>query len=58
MIQNARLVNNELYIPDYMIYTMAVIAMVFVIIKLNKLEKERLSVTKNSDTKLEGDKNV
>ncbi len=48
----------SLYIPDYMIYAMAVIAMVFVIIKLNKLEKERLSVTKNSDTKLEGDKNV
>jgi hypothetical protein len=37
---------------------MAVIAMVFVIIKLNKLEKERLSVTKKSDTKLEVDKNV
>lgn len=48
----------SLYIPDYMIYAMAVIAMVFVIIKLNKLEKKRLSVTKNSDTKLEGDKNV
>jgi len=48
----------SLYIPDYMIYIMAVIAVVFVIIKLNKLEKERSSVTKNSDTKLEGDKNV
>ncbi len=48
----------SLYIPDYMIYAMAVIAMVFVIIKLNKLEKERSSVTKKSDTKLEGDKNV
>jgi len=31
-----------LYIPDYMIYTMAVIAMVFVIIKLNKLEKRKI----------------
>jgi len=48
----------SLYIPDYMIYTMAVIAVVFVIIKLNKLEKERSSVIKNSDMKLEGDKNV
>ncbi len=47
----------SLYIPDYMIYAMAVIAMVFVIIKLNKLEKERLSVTKNSDTKFQGHKN-
>ena len=48
----------SLYIPDYMIYAIAVIAMVFVIIKLNKLEKERLSVINNSDTKFEGEKNV
>jgi len=48
----------RLYISDYMNHPLAVIAVVFVIIKLNKLEKERSSVTKNSDTKLEGDKNV
>ena len=48
----------SLYIPDYMIYTMAVIAMVFVIIKLNKLENERLSAIKEADRQMEGDKNV
>ena len=48
----------SLYIPDFIIYTIAVIAMLFVIIKLNKLEKERLSVLKNSDTKVEGENNV
>jgi len=46
------------YIPDFMIYVIAIIAMVFVIIKLKKLENERLSATKEADRQMEGDKNV
>jgi hypothetical protein len=46
------------YIPDFMIYIIAIIAMVFVIIKLKKLETERLSTIKDADRKIEGDKNV
>ena len=46
------------YIPDFMIYVIAIIAMVFVIIKLKKLENERLSTIKDADRKIEGDKNV
>ena len=46
------------YIPDFMIYVIAIIAMVFVIIKLKKLENERLSAIKEADRPMEGDKNV
>ena len=46
------------YIPDFMIYVIAIVAMVFVIIKLKKLENERLSSIKESDRQMEGDKNV
>ena len=46
------------YIPDFMIYVIAIIAMVFVIIKLKKLENGRLSVIKEADGQIEGDKNV
>ena len=45
------------YIPDFMIYVIAIIAMVFVIIKLKKLENERLSAIKEADRQMEGDKN-
>tara|TARA_B000000475_G_C15734448_1_gene340082 strand:- start:1 stop:150 length:150 start_codon:yes stop_codon:yes gene_type:complete len=46
------------YIPDFMIYVIAIIAMVFVIIKLKKLENERLSAIKEAGRQMEGDKNV
>ena len=46
------------YISDFMIYVIAIIAMVFVIIKLKKLENERLSAIKEADIQMEGDKNV
>ena len=46
------------YIPDFMIYVIAIIAMVFVIIKLKKLENVRLSAIKEADRQMEGDKNV
>ncbi|MDC0415094.1 hypothetical protein OAM25_01965 [Gammaproteobacteria bacterium] len=46
------------YIPDFMIYVIAIIAMVFVIIKLKKLENKRLSAIKEADRQMEGDKNV
>ena len=48
----------DFYIPDFMIYVIAIIAMVFVIIKLKKLENERLSAIKEADRQMEGDKNV
>ena len=46
------------YIPDFMIYVIAIIAMIFVIIKLKKLENERLLAIKEADRQMEGDKNV
>ena len=45
------------YIPDFMIYVIAIVAMVFVIIKLNKLEKDRL-LAMDADRQIKGDKNV
>jgi hypothetical protein len=47
----------NLYIPDFMIYVIAIIAMVFVIIKLNKLEKDRL-LAMDADKQIKGDRNV
>ena len=47
----------NLYIPDFMIYVIAIIALVFVIIKLNKLEKDRL-LAMDADRQIKGDKNV
>ncbi len=48
----------SLYIPDFIIYTIAIIAMILVIVKLKKLENERLSVMKAAEQNLEGDKYV
>tara|TARA_B100000965_G_scaffold403939_1_gene433364 strand:+ start:1750 stop:1908 length:159 start_codon:yes stop_codon:yes gene_type:complete len=47
-----------LYIPDFIIQTIAIIAMILVIVKLKKLENERMSVIKNAEENLEGDKYV
>ncbi len=47
----------NLYIPDFMIYVVDIIAMVFVIIKLNKLEKDRL-LAMDADKQIKGDRNV
>ncbi len=47
----------NLYIPDFMIYVIAIIAMVFVIIKLNQLEKDRL-LAMDADKQIKGDRNV
>mgnify|MGYP001214111543 CR=1 FL=1 len=48
----------SLYIPDFIIQTIAIIAMIIVIVKLKKLENERISVIKNAEKNLEGDKYV
>ena len=48
----------SLYIPDFIIYTIAIIAMILVIVKLKKLENERLSVMKAAEQNLEGHKYV
>ncbi len=48
----------SLYIPDFIIQTIAIIAMLIVIVKLKKLENERISVIKNAEKNLEGDKYV
>ena len=45
------------YIPDFMIYVIAIVSMVFVIIKLNKLEKDRL-LAMDADRQIKGDRNV
>ena len=45
------------YIPDFMIYVIAIVSMIFVIIKLNKLEKDRL-LAMDADRQIKGDKNV
>ena len=47
-----------LYIPDFIIQTIAIIAMILVIVQLKKLENERMSVIKNAEENLEGDKYV
>jgi len=47
-----------LYIPDFIIQTIAIIAMILVIVKLKKLENERMSVMRNAEKNLEGDKYV
>ena len=47
-----------LYIPDFIIQTIAIIAMILVIVQLKKLENERMSVMKNAEENLEGDKYV
>ncbi len=47
-----------LYIPDFIIQTIAIIAMILVIVQLKKLENERTSVLKNAEKNLEGDKYV
>ena len=39
----------NLYIPDFMIYMIAIVAMVYVIIKLKKLENERITAIKNAE---------
>ena len=48
----------NLYVPDFIIQTIAIIAMILVIVKLKKLENERMSVIKNAEENLEGDKYV
>ena len=48
----------NLYVPDFIIQTIAIIAMILVIVKLKKLENERMSVMKNAEKNLEGDKYV
>ena len=48
----------SLYIPDFILQTIAIIAMIIVIVKLKKLENERISVIKNAEKNLEGDKYV
>ncbi len=48
----------NIYIPDFIIQTIAIIAMLLVIVKLKKLENERMSVMKNAEKNLEGDKYV
>ena len=45
------------YIPDFMIYVIAIVAKVFVIIKINKLEKYSL-LAMDADRQIKGDKNV
>ena len=47
-----------LYIPDFIIQTIAIIAMILVIVQLKKLENERTSVLKNAEKNLEGYKYV
>ena len=57
MIQNARLANDEFLHTRFHDLCHCYIAMVFVIIKLNKLEKDRL-LAMDADRQIKGDKNV
>ena len=46
------------YIPDFIVYMIALIAMIIVIIKLKKMENERLQILENTSSNFKGEKNV
>lgn len=46
------------YIPDFIVYLIALAAMIIVIVKLSKMENQRIQILENASTELKGGKNV